>query len=171
MLSLAFAVALLARGLVLRRLVLSAPAGEQPVRQFVLEMGACLLGGLLTGFGIEASTGFPLAPGWKIVLGAMAAGFYLGLEGALLRQREVVLRAREAGYDPVWRPKRLRSLSRRFLTVAATATALLLGIFGLIWAGDVDWLSAEPIQVTLTGTVVVAANESAPYTFETYKAA
>ena len=37
--------------------------------------------------------------------------------------------------------------------------------------GDVDWLSAEPIQVTLTGTVVVAANESAPYTFETYKAA
>ena len=42
MLSLAFAVALPARGLVLRRLVLSAPAGAQPVRQFALEMGARL---------------------------------------------------------------------------------------------------------------------------------
>lgn len=37
--------------------------------------------------------------------------------------------------------------------------------------GDVDWLSAEPIQVTLTGTAVVAAGEDAPYTFEAYKAA
>jgi hypothetical protein len=36
--------------------------------------------------------------------------------------------------------------------------------------GDVDWLSAEPIQVTLTGPVIVAAGESAPYTFEAYKA-
>lgn len=36
--------------------------------------------------------------------------------------------------------------------------------------GDVDWLSAEPIQVTLTGPVIVAAGESAPYTFESYKA-
>jgi len=36
--------------------------------------------------------------------------------------------------------------------------------------GDVDWLSAEPIQVTLTGPVIVAAGETAPYTFETYRA-
>lgn len=34
--------------------------------------------------------------------------------------------------------------------------------------GDVDWLSAEPIQATLTGDVLVAAGESAPYTFTTY---
>lgn len=36
--------------------------------------------------------------------------------------------------------------------------------------GDVDWLSAEPIQATLTGAAVVASGESAPYTFVTYKA-
>lgn len=36
--------------------------------------------------------------------------------------------------------------------------------------GDVDWLSAEPIQITLTGPVIVASGESAPYTFESYKA-
>jgi hypothetical protein len=36
--------------------------------------------------------------------------------------------------------------------------------------GEVDWLSAEPIQVTLVGPCVVASGESAPYTFETYKA-
>lgn len=34
--------------------------------------------------------------------------------------------------------------------------------------GDVDWLSAEPIQATLTGDVLVADGESAPYTFTTY---
>lgn len=37
--------------------------------------------------------------------------------------------------------------------------------------GDVDWLSAEPIQATMTGTAVVADGEGAPYTFTTYKAA
>lgn len=37
--------------------------------------------------------------------------------------------------------------------------------------GDVDWLSAEPIQATLTGDVVVAPGEIAPYTFTTYRAA
>ena len=37
--------------------------------------------------------------------------------------------------------------------------------------GDVDWLSAEPIQATMTGDAVVADGEEAPYTFEIYKAA
>lgn len=37
--------------------------------------------------------------------------------------------------------------------------------------GDVDWFSAEPIQATLTGDAVVAAGETAPYTFVAYKAA
>ena len=37
--------------------------------------------------------------------------------------------------------------------------------------GDVDWLSAEPIQAEMTGDAVIAAGESAPYTFTLYKAA
>lgn len=37
--------------------------------------------------------------------------------------------------------------------------------------GDVDWFSAEPIQVTLTGNVVFRAEESALYTFEVYEQA
>lgn len=36
--------------------------------------------------------------------------------------------------------------------------------------GDVDWLSAEPIQAVLTGDAIVASGETAPYTFVTYKA-
>ncbi len=35
--------------------------------------------------------------------------------------------------------------------------------------GDVDWFSAEPIQVTLTGNALVAAGEEAPYTFDSYR--
>ena len=37
--------------------------------------------------------------------------------------------------------------------------------------GDVDWFSAEPIQVTLTGNVVFRSEEDALYTFETYEQA
>lgn len=37
--------------------------------------------------------------------------------------------------------------------------------------GDVDWFSAEPIQVTLTGNVVFRSEESALYTFEVYEQA
>lgn len=36
--------------------------------------------------------------------------------------------------------------------------------------GDVDWLSAEPIQAVMTGDAIVASGESAPYTFVTYRA-
>ena len=36
--------------------------------------------------------------------------------------------------------------------------------------GDVDWLSAEPIQAVMAGVAVVAAGEEAPYTFVSYKA-
>lgn len=35
--------------------------------------------------------------------------------------------------------------------------------------GDVDWLSSEPITVTLTGKCVVASGEAAAYTFTIYK--
>lgn len=35
--------------------------------------------------------------------------------------------------------------------------------------GDVDWLSSEPIQATLTGACVVASGEAAPYTFAAYR--
>lgn len=36
--------------------------------------------------------------------------------------------------------------------------------------GEIDWLASEPIQVTLTGPCVIASGESAPYTFNVYKA-
>lgn len=36
--------------------------------------------------------------------------------------------------------------------------------------GEVNWLSAEPIQAVLTGDAIVADGEVAPYTFDTYKA-
>lgn len=35
--------------------------------------------------------------------------------------------------------------------------------------GEVDWLSVEPITVTLTGPCIVADGETAPYTFVAYK--
>ncbi|MFP5259799.1 MAG: PP2C family protein-serine/threonine phosphatase [Acidobacteriota bacterium] len=142
MLAVSFAVALLLRGLATRPVVLTVPPGDQPTRQFLLEMGACLVAGTCAGLLMEASIGFLWVSGWKLVLGSMVAGFYLGLEGALLRLRAVVLGAGEGGGFPLGRPLRLRSLSRRFLLMAAAAAFLLLGIFGLIWAGDVSWLSS-----------------------------
>ena len=137
-----FAVVLALRSLATHRLVLAAPPVDQPSRQFWLEMGACLAAGTLSGLLMEASIGFLWVSGWKLALGAMASGFYLGLEGALLRLRSVVRRGKECSGFPAGRPHRLRSLSRRFLLMAAAATVLLMGIFGLIWAGDVAWLSS-----------------------------
>ncbi len=37
--------------------------------------------------------------------------------------------------------------------------------------GDIDWLSAEPLQPTLKGTALVPATAPAPYTFDVYKQA
>nr|WP_254845345.1 SpoIIE family protein phosphatase [Desulfovibrio sp. DV] len=141
MLAVSFAVPLAFRGYFTRRFILAAADNDQPSRQFMLEMGACLLAGLLAGLGMEARIGFLWVSGWKLVLGSLAAGFYLGLEGALLRLRTLVLRARDAVEPPADRPRRLRSLTRRFLLMAAAAASLLMGLFGLIWAGDVAWLS------------------------------
>jgi hypothetical protein len=35
--------------------------------------------------------------------------------------------------------------------------------------GDVDWFSDEPIQVTLTGSVIFRSEETALYTFKVYE--
>ena len=35
---------------------------------------------------------------------------------------------------------------------------------------DVDWLSAEPIQAEMSGDAIIAAGETAPYTFTLYRA-
>lgn len=37
--------------------------------------------------------------------------------------------------------------------------------------GEIDWLSAEPIQPTLTGTAIVPAGAPAPYKFDVYSVA
>ncbi|KHK04081.1 Serine phosphatase RsbU, regulator of sigma subunit [Desulfovibrio sp. TomC] len=144
MLAASFAVPLALRGFFTRWYVLVGPVHDQPSRQFQLEMGACLLAGVLAGLGMEARIGFLWVSGWKLVIGSLAGGFYLGLEGALLRLRSLVLRAREAveAGESAARPRQLRSLSRRFLLMAAAVACLLMGIFGLIWAGDVAWLSS-----------------------------
>lgn len=48
---------------------------------------------------------------------------------------------------------------------------LEIGEVKLAVDGDIDWLSAEPIQPVLKGTAIVAAGFSAPYTFDVFKTA
>lgn len=46
---------------------------------------------------------------------------------------------------------------------------LEIGEVKLAVDGDIDWLSAEPIQPVLKGTAIVAAGFAAAYTFDVYK--
>lgn len=143
MLAVSFALMLAVRPFATRRLVLAAPPWDQPARQGLLDFACCLIAGGMAGLGVEAWYGFPWVSGWKLLIGGAAAGFYLGLESGLLRQRELVRRARqpEGGLPPAVGPGELRSLSRRFLLLASVATLIFMGLLALIWAGDVAWLS------------------------------
>jgi sigma-B regulation protein RsbU (phosphoserine phosphatase) len=136
-----FTVALLIRRPLERRLVASAVDSARPKRQFFLDLGLSLIAGVLAGVFNGIVFGFPVGSSLTLLIGCLAAGFFMSLDTALARERRVIVDAATRDSDhPI--PRRLYSITRRFSLTALAAVLLFSIVFILVLGRDIVWLSA-----------------------------
>ena len=122
------------------RFVLSQSRVAQPKRQFYFDIAMFLAAGSLVVVYNTIAHGFPAVSGISLLLGCTVVGFFLSLDMALARERNVI-HAAFAEDSVLPPPKRLYSMTRKFSLVAFTATIFLALVLGLVIARDVVWLA------------------------------
>jgi sigma-B regulation protein RsbU (phosphoserine phosphatase) len=137
----AFLLALMARRPLEKALVTRAVEHFQARRQFWVDLALCFLVGVLGGTFNDIAFGFPMASAISLLIGCLVMGFFIGLDTALAREREVIRRAiaRNATQPP---SRRLYSMTRKFSLTAMAALILFSVIFISVLARDIIWLAA-----------------------------
>jgi sigma-B regulation protein RsbU (phosphoserine phosphatase) len=150
-----FMAALFLRKPLENRFVLSQPRVAQPKRQFYFDIAMSLAAGSLVVVYNTIAHNFPAASGISLLLGCTVVGFFLSLDMALARERQVihVAFAEDSVLPP---PKRLYSMTRKFSLVAFTATIFLALVLALVIARDVVWLAT----IEQTGMSIMQAQMS-----------
>ena len=122
------------------RFVHQAPEISQPKRTFMLELGLCLIAGLLINAYNMIFYAMPLINTLATMIGCAVAGFFIGLDSALARERYVIQEAmsRDHTLPP---PKRLFSMTRKVSFVALITTLFVATVLALVFARDIVWLS------------------------------
>jgi sigma-B regulation protein RsbU (phosphoserine phosphatase) len=136
----AFAIAFSLRGPVLRRWVLTAPEVEQSKRQFAAEVALCLVAAALAVGYNTVVLNFPAPSGISLALGCLVAGFFIGIDMALHRERRIILEARRQSRN-LKPPARYYSITRRFSLVAVSTTLFVTIVIILVISRDIVWLS------------------------------
>jgi sigma-B regulation protein RsbU (phosphoserine phosphatase) len=117
-----------------------APEISQPKRTFILELGLCLFAGVLLNAYNIVVYALPLLNTTAMMTGCAVAGFFIGLDSALAREREVIQKAMSGGRTlPL--PKRLFSMTRKFSFVALITAMFVAMVLAMVFARDIVWLS------------------------------
>ena len=122
------------------RLVGQASAVLQPKRSFVLELVYSLFAGLLGSIYNTIVYSFPFYSALSLLIGCTVAGFFIGLDSALARERKVIKQAMTRDQiQPV--PNRLFSMTRKFSFVALVTTIFVALILIMVFTRDIVWLT------------------------------
>ncbi len=126
----------------LQRSVVEAAADDVRVRrQFCLDFLLSSAVGVAAMALNRVAFHFPLIQsGMKLVLGCCIAGFFIGLDTALDRERRII-RAAVKEYGRWEPPAEFHSLTRKFSWVAVITLLMVAAVLGLIISGDVSWLA------------------------------
>jgi phosphoserine phosphatase RsbU/P len=136
----AFAVALILRYPLERRLVAGAEEIDQPMRQFMLDLGLGAVAALVAAGLNHFRFGFPASSTWSLIFGVVFYSFFVALDTALAREHAIILKvAREGRALPV--PRRLFPMTRRFTLVAVTTAVCVSVVNVLVIARDMSWLT------------------------------
>jgi sigma-B regulation protein RsbU (phosphoserine phosphatase) len=122
------------------RVVLPATQTSQPKRQFIMDLSLCLIAGMLATTYNMTAFGFPIGSGIKLMIGCAVAGFFLSLDTALAREREVI-RDAIAGEDMLAPPEQLYPMTRKFSLVALATAVLVFIVVILVFSLDIVWLT------------------------------
>jgi len=117
-----------------------APETSQPRRTFILELGLCITAGVLLNAYNILVYALPFINTTAMMVGCAVAGFFIGLDSALARERKVIQEAMSWDHTlPL--PKRLFSMTRKFSFVALITTLFVALVLALVFARDIVWLS------------------------------
>ncbi|KPJ77460.1 MAG: hypothetical protein AMJ54_08035 [Deltaproteobacteria bacterium SG8_13] len=136
----AFTVVLFLRRPIEQRWVLSADVPRRPKRQFGLDLTLVLLAGLAAvGFNMVAFD-FPIGSSVSLMFGCLVAGFFIGLDLSLAREREIILDSIKHHHD-LPPDRRIFPVTRKFTLVAVAATLFVTLIIVMVIGRDIVWLS------------------------------
>ena len=112
----------------------------QPKRAFSLEFAVCLGAGLLAAGYNRIALGFSLSSAGSLMIGCATAGFFIGLDSALISERNLIREAisRNPMLTP---PERLFSITRKFSLVALVTTVVVSTVMAMVFARDIVWLT------------------------------
>jgi sigma-B regulation protein RsbU (phosphoserine phosphatase) len=135
-----FLIVLALRGQAQRRFVRAAAAIVQPKRAFIVDLALCLTAGLLAAAYNRFTFGFTLSSAGSLMIGCAVAGFFIGLDSALIRER-VLIRLAITQNHRLTPPKRLFSITRKFSLVALVTTVVVSTVMIMVFARDIVWLT------------------------------
>jgi sigma-B regulation protein RsbU (phosphoserine phosphatase) len=135
-----FSIALVLFAPLRRHHVQRAPEASQAKRTFILELGVCLSAAVLVNAYNMIVYALPLLNTIAMITGCAVAGFFIGLDSALARERQVIQEAMSQSRTlPL--PKRLFSMTRKFSFVALITTLFVALVLAMVFARDIVWLT------------------------------
>jgi len=120
--------------------VREAPEISQAKRTFMLDLGVCLFAGVLLNTYNIIVYDLPLFNTISMMIGCAVAGFFIGLDSALARERYVIQQAMSRD-DTLPMPRRLFSMTRKFSFVALITALFVALVLILVFTRDIVWLS------------------------------
>ncbi|MDJ0783003.1 MAG: SpoIIE family protein phosphatase [Desulfosarcinaceae bacterium] len=150
-----FGLAFAVRPLLEKRYVLNAAPARATKRQFTVDLSLPMAAGTLVVVYNSIALGFPLGSGLSLLLGCLIFGFFLALDTALARERQLIQAAVSAN-RVVEPPQRLYPMTRRFSMVAVAATLCVTLVISMVILRDFAWLS----EAVMTAESVEAAQRS-----------
>ncbi len=128
------------RPLLYKYFVRRAPGERQPRRAFFTELSLCLIAGAVLYTYNRITYGFPLYSLFPMMIGCIIAGFFIGLDAGLSRERMIILDAMEMSYTAPL-PKKLFSMTRKFTFITVTLTFFVAMLMALVFTRDIVWLT------------------------------
>lgn len=154
----AFLVVLVFRVPAQRRFVRAAPAILQPKRAFSVDLVLCLAAGLLAATYNRIAFGFTASSAGSLLIGCAVAGFFIGLDSALMTERTLIREAISRNHR-LTPPKRLFSITRKFSFVALVTTVVVSTVMVMVFARDIVWLT----KIGQDATSILEAQMSVAY--------
>ena len=106
----------------------------------MLELGICLLAGVLINAYNFVVYDLPFWSSMSMMIGCSVAGFFIGLDSALAQERKVIQESMAVTRNQPL-PNRLFSMTRKFSFVALITTLFVTLVLAMVFARDIVWLS------------------------------
>ena len=137
--SVGFLFLLLIRQFSLKRFVDRAEPFQRAKRAFLLELIICISAAILIIAYQNLVFQFPLSSGGSLLIGCFIAGFFIGLDASIIKERQaieqaVILRKYEDN------SKRIFPITRKFALIAITTFIFIFLILVMVFTRDIVWL-------------------------------